>query len=130
MRVAILGVDSNDSMESGLKKAFQREGHETLVFWPGIPYKDDSRFIRYHFYARRLREIGNKILTGDEYNYLQRRIRRSAAVIRPDVIITPLLSLISPATINNLKNDINCAVVGWYPDAVTNLGREQIIFAD
>jgi len=130
MRVAILGVDSNDSMESGLKKAFQREGHETLVFWPGIPYKDDSRFIRYHFYARRLREIGNKILTGDEYNYLQRRIRRSAAVIRPDVIITPLLSLISPATINNLKNDINCAVVGWYPDAVTNLGRAEFIFAD
>ncbi|MDH7515721.1 MAG: glycosyltransferase [Bacteroidota bacterium] len=129
MLIVILGVETFDSMEAGLKKAFQSEGHDARIFTAQRFYRESGSLERASFLFRRACEIASRVTTGSDHGYLQKKIVRALRAMRPDVCIVLDFTLLLPTTVEEIKQATGCIVVGWFPDAIVNLGGAQFLFA-
>lgn len=119
MRIGVIGRIKPDSFAENIGDALARGGH--MVSYLGTT--------RASYRSTLLNRISAVALEGlrqfDERK--QNAIVRSAGDAACDLIIS-VDSLVTPETVSRLKKT-GCTVVFWFPDAVSNIGRQLMVLA-
>jgi spore maturation protein CgeB len=122
VKVLIFGEDYPDSLARNVACGFEDIGHEihsvhhTLLSFGG---KRWIARLRLAYYARRF------------FPRLDRRFHlalvRHAATVQPDLVV--VVRTVPPRIIEEIKRVTSAVVVFWFPDAISNLGRQEMLQA-
>ncbi len=119
MRVGIIGPVGRDRFAGNISDALREMGHQVTQLGPAHPTHRNRRVQNAAMLARMaLPSLDEKA---------QRRIARAALDAACEVVIN-IDSRLMPSTVTRLKRG-GARVAFWFPDAVTNLGRELMLLS-
>jgi spore maturation protein CgeB len=122
MKILLFGEIYPDSFARNILVTFRAMGHEctivehALLLYEGSRWKD---WLRFAFYLRRL-------FPSIEEQFCRVLVKR-AAETQPDLVL--LLRKVPPATVRSIKEATRARVAFWFPDAISNLGRSEVLMA-
>ena len=122
-RVFLVGASNRpDSMEAHVIETLQFMGCELSVIdirtlLPGLSYAD-----------RVLRKVAEVSLRQPE-RLFEARLLRQAAGFNPDLVLVLASKMLSPWTVDKLKQRLGVPVVCWFQDSIAMLARQYMIGA-
>lgn len=129
MRVLIFGNGVLDCAAANCGVALRAMGHEVQHF-------DPDEHPRLLAPARRTwaaKRIVNGILSAAGRRFAQfyeSAFVRAAEAYGPDLVLILPIDAVTPKTIADIKRRTHARIVGWFQDAVVNLGSHRFLLAD
>jgi len=130
MKFVLLGDETPDGMDLSVRNALTALGHDVNVFWPGFRPRETHAAWKAWYYAERIRQQWNLVSDGHPFAHLQRAVIDAVKRKQPDAFIVFTLPLLKQETVRCIKEEVGCAIIGWYPDAIVNLGRGDFFSVD
>lgn len=126
MRILVIGTKDRDTAASSIAHAL-RERHEVTVF--------DYQSSIVPFGYGRLKKLNAVYLAAARASgsspvaLADRRLRAFARGRRFDLVLTVSIALLQPETVVDLRASTGAMVVGWFQDAIVNLGNARFLEA-
>jgi spore maturation protein CgeB len=122
MRILIAGRIYPDSFACNIQVAAQGMGHKVMSVdpWPFRRRLGYAGELFGEYFARVLSPVAR---------HLQSALARAAGAFEPDLVLIAL-GTIDPEVIRRLRKVTGAKLAAWYPDSLTNLGRQYLLASD
>lgn len=127
MKWLILGMDTLDCAAANCGIALRKMGHEVHYFDPAA-HPSILAFMSRTWQGRLLSGRLLSVFPGGSQLF-ERAFMDAVEQLQPDVVLIIAITTVSARAVESLKHRSRAKVVGWFQDAVVNLGRHDFMLA-